>query len=146
MKTIENRSIVRMNNSLDSKFGIGIVRYHLGASDQVKPVWKIEFQNGKTYYATSDELRVLSTYDECFTHCQSIMDCAINPINDPNCGLQNNYCCDDDCDCSICPFNNHNTMKHPTCIEDGHREAWFYETDPSLVEKTKVIINFLMAN
>jgi hypothetical protein len=143
MKKLVFNDIVRLNDSrTDKDWGLGIVKN----VHRVPDLYRIEFQDGTHCDIYITECRRIGSKDEVFNHCQSLLDCIVNPIDAAGCGLQDNYCNDDECNCAICPFNNHNPMKCPTCIEDGHRESWFYESDPGLVKKTKSIINFLMSN
>ena len=140
---LKKDDVIRLNSPvLDKGYGIGIVRFERNIFPNL---YKVDFQNGLTCDVYLVDCRVIANRNKVFNHCQNILDCAINPVDDPNCGLQDNYCNDDKCDCSICPFNRPNPMKHPTCIEDGFREAWFYESDAALVDRTKSVINFLNA-
>ena len=140
------KDIVRMKDSnINKVYGLGIVK------KQVNDLfYAIQFQNTIHYvFHKEEDLLVIDTRDEVFNHLQSMIDCAVNPVDDTHCGLQDNYCGDDCCDCAVCPFNTIDIALRgigANCIDTGYRKAPYCETDHRLIVHAKNALNFVANN
>ena len=139
--TLVRGDVVRLRSKMqDDSYGLGIVKYNTPRAG----AYHVEFQGGIIDVFLPNVIRI-GTRRQVIQHLTNMIDCTVNPVNDPNCGLQDNYCNDDDCDCNICPFNTAPRSKCPNCIENKYRTAWYYEPPCDvLVENMKQAFNFIM--